>query len=203
MKKYFLLCILFLSCKEEYNLDNLDVKTTYLVFRDSETKEGFFVKNFNLSNKNLTHVGFLLFTKHKWLVFHAIDKKVGNCVVVDKFDDFVLNENNQTLKIQVLKIETISKEMLLNKIDSVQKLNLQFDFYFGKNAKNKTYCSKFVCHLLNEIDSKKYNFKLQKKKLNNLEAAYLKKDFLEYYPVDIFFRNKFLKPVSLNKDQKK
>lgn len=200
MLKYFLLGLLFLSCKEEYNLEKLDVNSNYLVFRDSETKEGFFVKNFNVSNKNLTHVGFLLFTNNQWHVFHAIDKKVGNCVVMDKFDDFVHNENKETLKIQILKTEIVSKEKLLNKIDSVQKRNLQFDFYFDKNAKNKTYCSKFVCQLLNEIDSKKYNFKLQKKRLNNIEAAYLKKEFLEYYPVDIFFRNNYFKTVTLDRN---
>lgn len=200
MKKYFILFILFLSCKEEYNLEKLESKTSYLVFRDSETKEGFLVKNFNLSSKNLTHVGFLLFTNNKWNVFHAIDKKEGNCIVVDKFDDFAQNEDNKTLKIHVLEIDSVSKEKLLDKIDSVQKRNLQFDFHFQKEAKNKTYCSKFVCTLLNEIDSKMYNFKLQNKKLNNLEAAYLKKEFLEYYPVDIFFRNKHLKMVSLEKN---
>lgn len=200
MKKYFLLSILFFSCKEEYNLKQLESKSSYLVFRDSETKEGFFVKNFNVSNRNLTHVGFLLFTNNKWHVFHAVDKRVGNCVVVDKFDNFVRDENKEILKIQVLKIESVSKEKLLSKIDSVQKRNLQFDFYFDKETKNKTYCSKFVCHLLNEIDSNRFNFKFQKKKLNNLEVAYLKKEFLEYYPVDIFFSNTFLKSVVVNKD---
>lgn len=198
MKKYFILTLLFFSCKEEYNLDKLELKSSYLVFRDSETKEGFLVKNFNLSSKNLTHVGFLLFTNNKWNVYHAIDKKVGNCVVVNKFQDFVQNEDNETLKIHVLKIHSISKEILLNKIDSVQKRNLQFDFHFEENVKNKTYCSKFVCTVLHELDAKKYNFKLQKKKLNNLEAAYFKKEFLKYYPVDIFFRNKYFETVRLS-----
>jgi len=202
MLKYFLLGLLFLSCKEEYNLEQLEYNSCYLVFRDSETKEGFFVKNFNVSNKNLTHVGFLLFRNNKWCVFHAIDKKVGNSIVVDNWNDFAHNENKETLKIQVLKIDgdSFDKDKLLNKIDSVQKCNLQFDFNFDKDVKDKTYCSKFVCHMLNEIDPDKYNFKLQKKKLNNLEAAYLKKEFLEYYPVDIFFSNKFLKPVEVKKD---
>jgi hypothetical protein len=200
MRKYLVLCVLFFSCKEEYNIEKLKTNTNYLVFRDSESKEGFFVKNFNLSSKNLTHVGFLLFTNNKWNVFHAIDKKEGNCIVVDKWDDFVKKDNNKTLKIQVLKINSISKTLLLHKIDSVQKLNLSFDFNFEKVVKNKTYCSKFVCQLLNELNPLLYNFNFQKKRLNNIEAAYLNKEILEYYPVDIFFRNKYLEKVTLYKN---
>ena len=192
--KIVLFCfLLFYSCSKVNEL-KLDKNKTYLVFRDSESKEGFFVKKFNISNTDVTHVGFLFFNNQTWKVYHAIDVKDKNCVVVEDYNNFSI-KNDKELKIRILEIKDFDKkELLNNKLDSIYKLNLKFDFTFSENKANSTYCSKFVCDLLNSVDSK-YQFRLTTKPLNNLESSYLKKDTLNYYPVDLFFKDEKFKIV--------
>lgn len=185
-----LLLIFFTGCaNEEHIAIKLNPAKTYLIFRNSETKAGFFIKNFNLYKSNVTHVGILVNRCGVWKIYHALDVKNENCIKVSTIENFCsdLKEKNQ---LKLLEIEGFDqKEGLIRKLDSVKLRNLKFDFTFSASDANSTYCSKLVCDILTSLNKKRFVFQAKKKKLTNLEAAYLKKDTLVYFPVDLFFGN--------------
>ncbi len=180
----------FVACSDGNNFSfRLDSSKTYLIFRNSETKEGFFIKNFNQSNTEVTHVGILIYHDKSWRIYHALDVKKGNCIKISSIEEFC-KETKQKDPVRVLEVVGFSKKpLLIAKMDSVKKQNLSFDFTFSKDCASATYCSKFVCDVLQLASEGYYVFQKKKKKLNNIEAAYLKKDTLEYYPVDLFFND--------------
>ncbi|UOK43740.1 MULTISPECIES: YiiX/YebB-like N1pC/P60 family cysteine hydrolase [Flavobacterium] len=199
MKSVFsglILLFFCVSCGQSHNEEfNIDADRVYFIFRDSESKEGFFVKKFNLGNLNVTHVGFLVYTGNSWKVFHAINKK-GNCVEQIEFLDFC-SADEKKLNLRFLEISDFrSKKLLVSTIDSFKNRNLDFDYSFSCNNDKSIYCSRFVCEVLKSIDSVKYGFKLHRKKLNNIESSFLQKEILYYYPVDIFIFDKRFKSIS-------
>jgi hypothetical protein len=191
---WLVIVLIFAACAK----DDLKLNTEkcYLVFRKSVSKEGFFVKKFNLGDSKVTHVGFLIYTENSWKVFHAINKK-GNCIEQIEFADFCDSgiEKGPPKFLEILDFKL--KKKLVSKIDSTKSCNLNFDYSFSNTAKKSIYCSRFVCEILKSIDSSKYHFKLREKKLNTIESSFLNKEKLLYYPVDIFLFDKRFKKIQM------
>ena len=81
MKFSSIIIVIFLiiSCENNKQKDLGQKDKVYLVFRDSESKEGYFAKKFNSDkNSNVSHVGILYF-RNDWYVLHA-DNLKGNCI---------------------------------------------------------------------------------------------------------------------------
>ncbi|HSD13308.1 MAG TPA: hypothetical protein VLB74_01530, partial [Flavobacterium sp.] len=191
---WLLIVLIFTSCaKDDLKLNK---EKCYLVFRESDSKEGFFVKKFNLGNSKVTHVGFLIYNEMSWKVFHAINKN-GNCIEQIEFDDFC-DSGKRKLHLEFLEIlDFNSKTKLVSKIDSIKKCNLKFDYSFSNTATKSIYCSRFVCKILEATDSDKYHFDLREKKLNAIESSFLNKERLLYYPVDIFLFDRRFKRIHI------
>jgi hypothetical protein len=173
------------SCESNRLKVPSDKCKVYLIFRDSDSKEGYFAKKFNneISSK-VSHVG-ILYYRNDWLVLHA-DNLKGNCIENISLNKFRLN-NKDKMDIKLLEILDLKvNRYFYSEVDSFSNLNKKFDLSFSKNSLHKTYCSKFVVDFL-QNHATSLTFKLSKKPLTNIESSYLNRDTLEYYPVDLFF----------------
>ena len=78
------LLIIVANCKNENSKNffwkdvQLNEQQVYLVFRGTKSKEGFFAKDFNISDTLSSHVGMLINDKTKWEIYHIIDFKDKN-----------------------------------------------------------------------------------------------------------------------------
>lgn len=184
--------LILISCGNDKLEKQLEKDKVYLVFRDSQSKEGYFAKKFNDDiNSKVSHVGILFYRKN-WLVLHA-DNLKGNCIQIIPITKFKSDDNELNLKIlEILDIK--ANKFFFNQIDSFAKLEKKFDLSFSKFSRSKTYCSRFVADFLQDYDTT-FSFKFSKRHLNNIESAYLKLDTLEYYPVDMFFMHPRFKNI--------
>ncbi|NRR93145.1 hypothetical protein HSX10_16330 [Winogradskyella undariae] len=187
--------LLLLSCNErnnhiDFNDFNFSKDNTYLIFRGTNTKQGYFAKQFNIKDSLSTHVGILQFKDSEWLIYNVSDFK-------DNFSDFKTQNLNEFLtcrdgKVLYLSVWTIKgndlKEtrLITSVLKEYKKNKIEFDRYFSLNDSTKLYCSEFVNIVLKSVDSTKFNFKPIKRELKGVYKTYFKKDTLNYYPVDIF-----------------
>ena len=175
----------FISKIENYQ------KGTYLVLLGNKNKLSDKIKNgFNyLKNSKYNHVGFLIISSSG---LHIIDvhpdaiRKFPFLIKKD-FRNLILNHNNQIEYISIWKIKNLKSETLLGKLNF--KDTIHYDYNFDNKTSNKLYCSEFVAKTLENIFHEDSKFILLTKKLNKLEEMILRKDSIQYYPVDFFIKN--------------
>lgn len=170
----------------------LDTKNAYLVFRGTDTKEGYFARDFNIKDTLSSHVGIAIYSDEVWSVYHVLENKnTPNDFNKDTFKNFLNKKQDEVFYYSIWELTTLTD----NKIDTLKHILNQyeskqviFDRSFGKDSK-KLYCSEFVCEVLSTVDSSMYNFKYFKRDLRGIYKKYFNKDTLEYYPVDMFMYN--------------
>lgn len=200
---YLLLMPVYLSsCKNEDNEPykhhkNLDESKAYLIFRGTESKEGIIARKYNIKDTNVTHVGIFLSENNQWSVYHVANQTVNDSSFVkEPFGSFIdpKKENIKYFSIWEILMSESEIKNLRNHISDFEKQKIVFDnqFIFYND---KYYCSEFVCDVLRNVNQKKFDFEIYKKKLNNLESIYLRRDSLEYYPVDVFLYNSHFKMI--------
>ena len=86
-------------------------------------------------------------------------------------------------------------EKLKNIIKDYADKDIRFDMSFSGNEDEYMYCSEFVVEVLRKLDSIKFKFAKHNKRLKPIHATMLGKDFLDYYPLDIFTHNPNLKKI--------
>ncbi|WP_296381044.1 hypothetical protein [Winogradskyella sp.] len=192
-----LVAILFFGCSNEYKRQvvnlGLNKEKAYLIFRGTNTKEGFFAREFNIKDTLSSHVGFTLFDSSRWNVFHVLENKNSTTDYnVEILDGFLNKEKNKVFYYSLWEIESLK----LEEIDSLRKIikrykskKITFDKNFSHKDSTKLDCSEFICEALNKINSDKFNFEFHKRELKGIYKTYFKKDTLEYYPVDMFQSN--------------
>lgn len=110
---------------------------------------------------------------------------------------------NPNLKIDYIALSELKNEKncLLKKIYDISLEEILFDWKFSiENETNKLYCSEFIVKVLNDCN-RNLIIESFKVKLNSLHAAFIGKDSLDYYPVDVLIRNEsvnFIKEWQLN-----
>ncbi len=201
MKK-IILTLMFLiimnACKEEnfINVDslNLDKKKSYLIFRGTDSKEGFIAKGFNVINNDISHVGIAICLFNKWSVYHVFSSvNETSDLNEDSFEIFFSIEDGEVKYAAIYEFLNLSldeNKILVEKIKEMRTDDIKFDKSFSlDNKNNQLYCSEFVVEVLSHVNNLKFNFKPHKVKLSAIEAIYLNKDSLQYYPVDFFTKD--------------
>jgi hypothetical protein len=185
------------------NLKKLNKNSSYLIFRGTETKQGYYARSFNISDSINSHVGILLFSNKSWSIYNVSDfRGKRNDLQVQTLNQYLNCKDGKVTSISIWRInakENFNK-FLLKEIEKMMNNDIVFDKAISLNNE-KLYCSEFVANTINKIDN---SFKILplKKKLKGLSKRYFKKKYLEYYPVDIFqYHCKFtkIKKWDLNK----
>ncbi len=84
---------LFCSCIEKkttfINEVTLNDNYAYLVFRGTNTKEGFFARDFNLHDTLSSHIGIAVYENNTWKVYHVLNSKFKkNDLIHDELKHF-------------------------------------------------------------------------------------------------------------------
>ena len=98
-----LVILIYLFCASCQNKNDkffdsieLDTEKVYLVFRGTNTKEGFFARDFNIKDTLSSHVGFTLFNTTTWNVFHVLENKNDTTDYnIESLDDFLNIKRNR------------------------------------------------------------------------------------------------------------
>lgn len=171
----------------------LDKETVYLVFRGTDTKEGFFARDFNIKDSLSSHIGLMVYNHENWVVYNVSDFKDGlSDLKRQKLDEFydIQKENIKYASIWRLNnVDSLNTIKLIRLLQKYEERTIKFDRYFTLHDSTKLYCSQFIRDILFKTDSVNFNFKTEKRELMGIYKTYFRKDTLEYYPVDIFQTN--------------
>jgi hypothetical protein len=196
----------FASCEKKeityfkFKKDTLFKDSLYLVFRGTDTKAGFYAKDFNIKDSLSSHVGIAIY-EDCWEIYNVLDFK-------DDFSDLRNQKFEEFFDFKKEKI-TYGSVWLIQDIDAIDikrlKENLlvyknkkiSFDKIFSLQDSTKLYCSEFICNLLENTNPSKFSFKLYNRKFKSksIYGIYFQKENLSYYPVDIFQYHKNFKKI--------
>lgn len=202
--RFFLIFILFFSCnnnefdsKENFikNVNNLDRNKIYLVFRETDSKNGFVSKNYNITSSSMSHVGIGFFNSNDvFKVFHidlkSNDDDKNNDVMISGINDFFYLNDCDVLAGEIWEFEnefsrSEFSEMFIY-MDSVSNVkDLKFDIDFNYANSTKLYCSELVSKFLVEF-SNDYAPVLKNVKLKKIHELYINKKNVDCIPVDYF-----------------
>lgn len=171
---------------------NLNEENAYLVFRGTNTKEGFFARNFNIKDTLSSHVGLAIYTNDDWYIYHVLEvEKTLSDYNIDTLDSFLNKREDEVFYYSFWELSTLNSrkiDKLKFILNQYKSRRIIFDRSFKKDS-TKLYCSEFICKVLNTVDSTLYNFEYSKRELKGIYKTYFNKDTLEYYPVDMFQYN--------------
>jgi hypothetical protein len=195
--------ILITAChnKNDLNLktNKLDENLAYLIFRGTNTKEGFFAKDFNVSDTINSHVGLLIY-ENEWFAYNVSNSSDNQSdLKKEKLSEFQRTKDGEVIDMSIWEIPKMdeSKTLTIKKnIDTLSQKQIVFDNFFSMKKDDKLYCSEFVVQVLSKTDPDNYKFNPVSKELKGIYKTYFRKDSLIYYPVDIFQMNPGFKKIS-------
>lgn len=109
----------------------------------------------------------------------------------EKIESFLDKTKENIDYISIYHAIPFDKKIIQNRIDEVSKNNIKFNYTFSDNE-NELYCTQFV---IKTLQNSTHKFLSYKKHITNLQhRIVIKKDTIDYYPVDMFFEdNRFQK----------
>jgi len=207
INKCIIICALIslTNCKDNSNNlfwkdVQLNENQVYLVFRGTNSKEGFFARDFNIQDTLSSHVGLLISDKANWSVYHIIDFKNKNSSDLRKqsIKEFFDSKKENITYVsfwEVNNLDSFKAKQIKKELNNYLSKFIKFDKLFTLKDSTKMYCSELIFKVLHKADSINFNFQRHKRKLNGIYATYFRKDTLEYYPVDIFQKNKNIRKI--------
>ena len=166
--------------------------TVYLVLRGSDTKLGGYAKQYNSINPYASHIAIMIIEKGVKKVFHVnTDKnKKGSHLISEELTSFTKSnqENYPYISFwEIKRLNSIAISRLQNYIKELDTASIKFDYQFNFENNEEMYCSEFVYKSLVSIDSLRFSVPKTRKKVLKSHQFFLKKDTLDYYPVDYFY----------------
>jgi hypothetical protein len=161
----------------------------YLICRGTKNKQNLIAENFNITHKEITHIGLGIIENDSLNIYNvSVDKKTNNSsLIVETWEDFkklpdifyigawaIKSNKNDTSKL---------KSILSKYIDKT----IAFDYNFNLEDDDNFYCSEFVAKVLNELNT--FIYKSYKKETNSILKRITTKDEFDYFPVDFFLQN--------------
>ena len=177
--------IVLLLCTYELGYSQI-----YITGRGTTIKKEIIGEEFNLSNKNLTHIGVAYKEKDSLVIYNvSSDRELnGSSLIVESWAQFINGKDVFYTAIWELKISKKQQKQFKNRLQKYLKNKIQFDDMF-KLDNNKLYCSEFVAKILNESKIGKYLPTVKDIKQSNK---------LIYYPVDFFLSNIYFNLIYTN-----
>lgn len=177
---------------ENYTFKNNEF---YLCYRGTEAKRNLIAGDFNLSGSPATHIGIGLKVDGKDVIYNVSNERLVNnsALIVDSLKSFFhLNADVYYAGIYSRKITINQKVKLIVCLKNNNKRKIVFDRNFILSKDDTLYCSEFVVRTLSNLFQTYYKpSKLFLKTF--LYKRYFKANYLFYYPVDYFIKNKAFK----------
>ncbi|WP_432672489.1 hypothetical protein [Flavobacterium sp. SM2513] len=191
MKKLLLLIVIIFISISSFSQEKqiIDEDCIYIFTRSTMSKRGFIAEDFNINDTLSTHVG-IGFVENKKYVIYNIDniKKNENqsSLIKEDYNSFVRLDDIYYSSIWKYKITKSNKIRLIEILKSFERENITFDKEFKlTNSNSNLYCSEFVFLVLTQLNLT-IKYEPPKKKLNSFYSSLLKRNTLEYIPVDFF-----------------
>lgn len=177
--KYVFLLLFINSFSQELLNDSL-----YIVTRGTTDKSNIIGSNFNLHNKNITHIGIGIIEEGILKIYNVMPLVEEDNLLVDDFQSFFNKKDVFYKGIWSCPLKPDDMSIIKKKITYFKSINLKYDYEFNIHNQNY-YCSEFVANILNSIS----NFKFIPTKTNNS---------FEYYSADFFMSDSRFKQVHIN-----
>ena len=172
------------SFQKKLNEDNI-----YLICRGTTNKQNLIAHKFNITNKQITHIGLGIFSnKHLNIYNISIDKQINNSsLIIEKIEDFINLSDIFCLEIWEIKLDRQNIIKLKSILMEYTEKSIHFDYSFNLNDNENFYCSEFVAKILNKLTD--FEYKSSRKESSKLLKSIVKNDIFEYFPVDFFMQN--------------
>jgi hypothetical protein len=182
-----------------YNDIAFEEGNIYLFFRETDSKVGRIAKSYNVNNASYSHVAIGAIINNKLEIIHILpseeNKKRKNKkteLLVQTIDQFYHPKKDSVKSARILHVENVSPldfKNFLNAVSLLKSRKIFFDEYFSTKPDSLYYCSELVQYILESTDKKFHIFPI-KVKISGIDAMYLHRDSLLYFPVDQFINNK-------------
>ncbi len=201
--KMFLGAYLFLysiTSFSQFNLDQLannfglHDSSFYLIGRGTKSKTKV-ISEYNFEIKSITHIGIAIATNKGLKVYHVTDNVGLNqtAMKVESIREFLNNPDVQSFGLWACNLSMNEFNKALNVLDSFSHLLIKFDSHFSLGIDNNLYCSEYCSRVLNLINEKKFRLITNKVKIKDtFVKLFLRREELEYIPVDFFVKYNFI-----------
>jgi hypothetical protein len=174
---------------------SLNQNSFYLVCSGSHQKQGLIAEQFNISDKNATHVGIGVVEENVLAIYNVNnDQEVNSALSVENFKSFTSDRDLRYCSIWEYKSTRKEIRKLAKILRNQLSKRIVFDMDFDV-SNNKLYCSEFCSKVLNRWNPKLFEFELTQKKLDSFYSTALSREILYYFPVDFFQVNLKFKKI--------
>lgn len=171
----------------------------YIFGRSTTRKRRIIARDFNIQNPLLTHIGIGLYQQQKLRIYNitnSISTSKDSALIIETFHDFINFKDIEYFGIWELTLSEIEISKIKLTLSELITKTIVFNDDFLFNNENHLYCSEFVYLMIKEIESLNIdNSMIVKKKLNSFYSRALKREYLEYIPVDFFINIKGIKLI--------
>ena len=170
----------------------------YIFARGTSAKAGIIADRFNISDRNITHVGIGYLDKKNILIYNVCDigDKNKNALVLDSLESFTRGNDVYYFSVWEAAFSVKNFKKLRACLRAAISRHIYFDHFFKLQEDDTLYCSEFCIRMLQKTDSVRYSFKPVTVTLNNVfYESILDRKELVYYPVDLFEENRHLKKL--------
>ena len=182
---------------EKKQVFKFDKDLVYIVCRGTKSKQSLISENFNLFDKNITHVAIGIFRENKFSIYN-VSNDIGNkknSFVIENIESFINRKDIQYWCLWGFKPPKQVRKMIFKNCEAYRNRFINFDNSFQLNNRDSLYCSEFVALIFNESGVKpliKPTLKIFKDYF--LQQMSGKKQIL-YFPVDFFLMYKNVKKI--------
>ena len=113
----------------------------YLVCRGTTNKQNFIAENFNISNREITHIGIGLYEKDSLNIYNiSIDKKINNSsLIIETLKDFISINDIFHIEIWEINANKENKIKLKSILNRYIEKEIGFDHNFDLNDNENLY----------------------------------------------------------------
>lgn len=200
MKKLLLLILIIFISISSFSQDKqiIDDDCIYIFTRSTKSKRAFIAEDFNIRDTLSTHVGIGFVENKKYAIYNVDNVKKNehqSSLIKEDYNSFVRLDDIYYSSIWKYKVTKSNIRRLIEILKSFEKEKITFDKEFKlTNSNSNLYCSEFVFLILTQLNLIP-NYKPTKKELSSFYSNLLKRNTLEYIPVDFFLELHYFKLV--------
>ncbi|MDO4728084.1 MAG: hypothetical protein Q4B43_03650 [Bacteroidota bacterium] len=173
-----LLSLFFFSCEENKDF------FIYILSRNSESKEGNMVLEYNYTNQPISHIGIALDKVYVYSMDYNKTNKQNSSLIKERYEAFWNSKNPANNKLWRIRTTQEEYQKIQQYIDSLEKQKLFYDL--APDTSDGLYCSELVYLALNRANPSKFKQNKISKKLKGIAKILVGSETISYYPADFF-----------------
>ena len=177
--------------------NNQDVSNSIFIFtRSTDMKVSYIAHDFNTSDTLSTHVGIGFKINNEYQIFNVSNdiKSSSKALRSESLETFLKVQGIKYHSVWEYEIPSDTKDKFIKVLSEYDNRQITFDYDFEIKNDSKLYCSEFVFLVLKKLHLTR-SYKGKKKELNNFYRNLLKRNTLEYIPVDFFLDLHYFKLI--------